>query len=231
MAEFKDPACADAILPLVKHAHAFVRMGALRALKELRRKDTLKPALEALRDSDAAVRVQAIGVIGFLKLEESIPALTASTGDPDAHVRRAAVSALAFSQMKPAAESITRTLGDEDWMVREMAAETIGPERQWHGRGGPVDCRVDGRFLAGAAQGDQKPRQDENRPGRPSDRQVHHPRAGQSAQGSCGGVGRDCRSGRGPFLVLVANDPDPEVRKNARWALQQIVARKAKTSS
>ena len=76
MAEFKDPACADAILPLVKHAHAFVRMGALRALKELRRKDTLKPALEALRDSDAAVRVQAIGVIGFLKLEESIPALT-----------------------------------------------------------------------------------------------------------------------------------------------------------
>ena len=34
-----------------------------------------------------------------------------------------------------------------------------------------------------------------------------------------------------PFLVLVANDPDPEVRKNARWALQQVVARKAKTSS
>ena len=65
------------ILPLVKHAHAFVRMGALRALKELRRKDTLKPALEALLDQDAAVRVQAIGVIGFLKLEESIPALTA----------------------------------------------------------------------------------------------------------------------------------------------------------
>jgi HEAT repeat protein len=34
-----------------------------------------------------------------------------------------------------------------------------------------------------------------------------------------------------PFLVLVANDPDPEVRKNSRWALQQIAARKAKTSS
>ena len=70
----------------------------LRALKELRRKDTLKPALDALRDADAAVRVQAIGVIGFLKMEESIPALTAATGDADAHVRRAAVSALAFSQ-------------------------------------------------------------------------------------------------------------------------------------
>ena len=88
MAEFKDPASADAILPLVTHPHAFVRMGALRALKELRRKDTLKPALEALRDQDAAVRVQAIGVIGFPKLEESIPALIQ---DADAHVRRVGV--------------------------------------------------------------------------------------------------------------------------------------------
>jgi len=60
MAEFKDPACAEIILPLVKHAHAFVRMGALRALKELRCKDTLKPALEALQDSDAAVRASSL---------------------------------------------------------------------------------------------------------------------------------------------------------------------------
>src|SRR5207248_4377096 len=67
MAEFKDPACAAIILPLVKHAHAFVRMGAVRALMVLRCNDTLKPALEALQDTDAAVRVQAIGVIGFLK--------------------------------------------------------------------------------------------------------------------------------------------------------------------
>jgi hypothetical protein len=34
-----------------------------------------------------------------------------------------------------------------------------------------------------------------------------------------------------PFLVLIANDPDPEVRKNSRWALQQIAARKAKAGS
>ena len=53
MAELKDPASADAIFPLVAHAHAFVRMAALRALKELRRKDALKLALDALRDTDA----------------------------------------------------------------------------------------------------------------------------------------------------------------------------------
>jgi HEAT repeat protein len=34
-----------------------------------------------------------------------------------------------------------------------------------------------------------------------------------------------------PFLVLVANDPDPEVRKNARWGLQRIAASKAKAGS
>jgi HEAT repeat protein len=34
-----------------------------------------------------------------------------------------------------------------------------------------------------------------------------------------------------PYLVLVANDPDPEVRKNARWGLQRIAANKAKAGS
>ena len=34
-----------------------------------------------------------------------------------------------------------------------------------------------------------------------------------------------------PFLALVANDPDPDVRKNARWALHQIAANKAKTGA
>jgi len=30
-----------------------------------------------------------------------------------------------------------------------------------------------------------------------------------------------------PFLAPLANDPDLEVRKNSRWALQEIAARKA----
>ena len=118
--------------------HAFVRMASLRALKELRRKDTLKPALDALRDVDAAVRVQAIGVIGFLKLEESIPALTSVTTDGDAHVRRAAVSALAFSHMKPAAESITRALADTRLDGPRSCGRDVGYERQrGAGRGLP----------------------------------------------------------------------------------------------
>ena len=47
MAELKDPSAADPIFPIVTHENAFVREAALRALKELRRPDCLKPALEA----------------------------------------------------------------------------------------------------------------------------------------------------------------------------------------
>jgi hypothetical protein len=30
---------------------------------------------------------------------------------------------------------------------------------------------------------------------------------------------------------VIADDPDPDVRKNARWALQQIAARKARAGA
>ena len=33
------------------------------------------------------------------------------------------------------------------------------------------------------------------------------------------------------FLAVIADDPDPDVRKNARWALQQIAARKARAGA
>ena len=203
----------------------------LRALKELRRKDTLKPALEALRDSDAAVRVQAIGVIGFLKLEESIPALTAATGDPDAHVRRAAVSALAFSQMKPAAESITRALGDDDWMVREMAAETLG--LNVHGSVAAdqlIAALADGfwqvRLKAIRSLGKMKV----DRAVRPIGKCITHEQANLRKEAAAA-LGEIADPTAEPFLALVANDPDPEVRKNSRWALQQIAARKARADS
>jgi HEAT repeat protein len=231
MAEFKDPACADAILPLVKHGHAFVRAGSLRALKELRRKDTLKPALEALQDIDAAVRVQAVGVIGFLKLEESIPALTAMINDPDAHVRRAAVSALAFSQLSAAAESITRALADADWMVREMAAETLGLNANGSVAVNPLIAALTDpfwqvRLKSIRSLGKMK-----------IDRAVHpiggcitHEQANLRKEAAAA-LGEIAAPEGEPYLALVANDSDPEVRKNARWALQQIVARKAKAGA
>jgi HEAT repeat protein len=203
----------------------------LRALKELRRKDTLKPALEALQDSDAAVRVQAVGVIGFLKLEESVPALTASTADSDAHVRRAAVSALAFSQMKPAAESITRTLKDDDWMVREMAAETLGINANGLFAADQLIAALSDdfwqvRLKAIRSLGKMKV----DRAVGPIGGCITHEQANLRKEAAAA-LGEIANTAAEPFLALVANDSDPEVRKNSRWALQQIAARKAKTNS
>jgi HEAT repeat protein len=206
-------------------------MGALRALKELRRKDTLKPALEALQDVDPAVRVQAIGVIGFLKLEESIPALTASAGDADAHVRRAAVSALAFSHLKPAAEAITRALQDIDWMVREMAAETLGSNAN--------GLMAADRLIAGLADEFWQVRLKAirglgrmkiERAVRPIGNCVNHEQANLRKEAAAA-LGEIAHHDGEAFLAVIADDPDPEVRKNARWALQQIAARKARAGA
>jgi HEAT repeat protein len=206
-------------------------MGALRALKELRCKDTLKPALEALQDSDAAVRVQAIGVIGFLKLEESIPALTALINDPDAHVRRAAVSALAFSQLKPAAETITRALKDADWMVREMAAETLGlnvngslAADQLVGSLGDEFWQV--RLKAIRSLGKMKV----ERAVRPIGNCINHDQANLRKEAAAA-LGEIAHPDGEAFLAVIADDADPDVRKNARWALQQIAARKARAGA
>jgi HEAT repeat protein len=206
-------------------------MGALRALKELRRKDTLKPALEALQDADAAVRVQAIGVIGFLKLEESIPALTSLIHDPDAHVRRAAVSALAFSQMKPAAETITRALKDADWMVREMAAETLGLNVNGAIAADQlIGCLSDPfwqvRLKAIRSLGRMKI---ENAV-RPIGQCISHDQANLRKEAAAA-LGEIAHADGGAYLVAIADDPDPDVRKNARWALQQIAAKQAKAKS
>ena len=212
--------------------HAFVRMGALRALKELRRKDTLKPALEALQDVDAAVRVQAIGVIGFLKLEESIPALTALIGDPDAHVRRAAVSALAFSQMKPAAETITRALAGRRLDGARDGGRDARSQRQRCGRGRPArSARSTDEFWQVRLKAIRSlGRMKVERAVRPIGNCINHEQANLRKEAAAA-LGEIAHADGEAFLAVVADDPDPDVRKNARWALQQIAARKARAGA
>ena len=72
-------------------------MSAFRGIKELRRPESLKPAVAALSDPDPSVREQAVAVIGWLKLEESLPALIERLSRRGAVVRRSAVAALGFS--------------------------------------------------------------------------------------------------------------------------------------
>src|SRR5262249_28284512 len=157
-------------------------------------------------------------------LEESIPALTALINDPDAHVRRAAVSALAFSQMKSAAETITRALRDDDWMVREMAAETLG----LNVNGSLSADRLMACLTAAFGQVRLKAirslgRMRIERAARPIGHCITHEQANLRKEAAAA-LGEIAAADGEAFLALVANDPDPDVRKNARWALQQIAA-------
>ena len=177
------------------------------------------------------MRAQAIGVIGFLKLEESIPALTALIFDQDAHVRRAAVSALAFSHMKPAAETITRALSDEDWMVREMAAETLGLNANGSLSADQLIATLaDGFWQVRLKAIRSLGRMKVERAVGPIGGCVTHEQANLRKEAAAA-LGEIASADGEPFLALIANDPDPDVRKNARWALQQIAARNARAGS
>jgi HEAT repeat protein len=146
-------------------------------------------------------------------------------------VRRAAVSALAFSQMKPAAETITRALKDEDWMVREMAAETLGLNAN--------GALAADQLIASLADGFWQVRLKAVRSlgkmkiegaVRPIGNCVNHDQANLRKEAAAA-LGEIAHPDGEAFLAIVADDPDPDVRKNARWALQQIVAKKAKAKS
>jgi HEAT repeat protein len=171
------------------------------------------------------VRVQAIGVIGFLKIEEAVPALTAATTDPDSQVRRAAVNSLAFSNLKPAADSVMRALSDKEWLVRETAAETLGVMKN-----GPQaavallavlsDEFWQVRLKAVRSLGKLKVRDAVS--GIAAN--LEHEQANLRKE-SAAALGEIADPAAAPYLERVQNDSDPEVRKNARWAIQQILLR------
>jgi HEAT repeat protein len=175
-----------------------------------------------LQDNDPGVRVQAVGVIGFLKMEEAIPALKAATKDAAAHVRRAAVSALAFSEMQTAADAVTHALGDQDWMVREIAADTLGKMDAGAGAADRLRAAVDDEFWQVRLK---------------AVRSLGHHRISASVEGIAGclqheqaNLRKEAASALGeigdsralPMLDAVIDDPDPDVRKNVRWAVKRL---------
>jgi HEAT repeat protein len=133
--------------------------------------------------------------------------------------------------MKPAAESITRALKDSDWMVREMAAETLGLNANGLVAADQLIASLADdfwqvRLKAIRSLGKMKV----DRAVRPIGDCISHEQANLRKEAAAA-LGEIAHSDAEPYLALVANDPDPEVRKNARWALQQIAARKAKAGA
>ena len=59
---------------------------------------------------------------------------------------------------------------------------------------------------------------------------IAHPQANLRKEGAAA-LGEIADPAGAQFLEPVLDDADPEVRKNARWALQQIAARKARAGA
>jgi len=136
-------------------------------------------------------------------------------------VRRSAVAALGFSSSPHAASAVIAALDDKDWMVREIAAETAA-------RTGGADA---GKRLITALADDYwqvtlkavrslgKLRVTESvEPIGPLlDHEMSNLRKEVAA--ALGEIGH---SSALAFLHKHIDDPDPDVRKNVRWAMTRL---------
>lgn len=229
LAELQAPATAPPLLSaLARHdgpAGADRRSALLRALRGLRVAEALGPALALIDDPAAGVRREAIGVIGWLQATSALAELTRlATADPDPGVRRAATGALGLaSEVASVEQALRQALADHDWEVREAAAATVGKlgavgtlvplgaalaDDYWQVRLATI--RALGRLGRGAA------------PLLPEIlAQLDHPSSNLRKETviSLGQIG-DRRAL--PALEGAASDPDPDVRKLARLALETL---------
>ena len=227
LTELKDPDVGAALIPYALHADAFVVAAALRALKELRLAAAAEPALTALEHSEAPVRREAVGVLGWLKSGDALPRLAVLVArDPDAEVRRAASGALGLAapQNDAALRALEAALQDPQWQVREEAATTLGKFNSDESsnaalRGALEDEQWQVRLRAARSLGRRRDRQ-----ALPQlIRALVHP-AGNLRKEAAIALGEIGDGKAIDALNVAAGDPDPEVRKAVRLALQRLSA-------
>jgi HEAT repeat protein len=226
LSELKNAASGARLLQYAEHADAFVSASALRTLKELRMPAAAHPALAALKHADASVRREAVGVLGWLKHISSLPGIARlAVEDPDAEVRRAATGALGIAAPDDhgAPAALIHALKDSAWQVREEAATTLGKFRAADSRIGPA--------LRAAMQDDywQVRLRAARSLGRLRDVSAL-PMLIEALLHSSGNLRKEAAIALGEVgeaaaiaaLNAVTADPDPEVRKAARLALQRL---------
>jgi len=225
LTELKDPSAAALLIPYAGHADAFVAAAALRGVKELRLPAAAQAALVGLHNADSRVRREAVGVLGWLKLAAALePIAGLATTDPDEEVRRASCGALGMAApvSEAAQAALVKALRDAAWQVREEAATTLGKfQLQEHDRaalrGSLEDDRWQVRLRAARSLGRLR---DITAVSLLIEGLVH----------TAGNLRKECAIALSevgdaravPALRAAAADPDPEVRKAIRLALQRL---------
>jgi HEAT repeat protein len=112
-------------------------------------------------------------------------------------------------------------------MVREMAAETLGLNVNGSlAADHLIACLADAFWQVRLKAIRSLGRMKIERAVRPIGHCVNHDQANLRKEAAAA-LGEIAHADGEAFLAVIADDPDPDVRKNARWALQQIAARKA----
>jgi len=127
----------EALGPLLEHADAGVRAGALRALLELGGDDARETAQQmAGADSSSRVRRQALrtlielGIAGEAVDEDALAFLIAHLAvESDSGARELIVCALALEEQESVVAPLVAALGDADWGVSACAAVSLGATR------------------------------------------------------------------------------------------------------
>ena len=224
LSELKEVTSGHVLLEWVANPDPFVQAAILRALRELRLSDALDPALRALSHPLASVRLEAVGVAGWLKDERALaPLAEVAAGDADPDVRRAAVGSLGLGSdpAETIVDALLSALRDDAWQVREEAAATLGKLRAGQARDALIASLDDPywqvRLKSARALG-----------------RLRDPGAGAALGGllshSISNLRKEAALALGelgdrgllPVLQAAQGDPDPEVRKAVRIALQQI---------
>jgi HEAT repeat protein len=178
--------------------------------------------LAALADKDPDVRVEAVGTVGYLKDRTSLAALIAAAGDAEPRVRRASVGALIFVRDEAVVTTVLQRLSDADWSVREAAAEAASFLSEQPAVGAALIAVLDDeywqvRLKATRGLGRLKVRASL----RKIASQLDHAEANLRKE-SATALGEIGDASVVPFLEPALNDPDPDVRKTARWALSRL---------
>lgn len=231
LAELKDAESGRLLLPWLDMDDAFVKASVLRALRELRLAESFAPALRAASDANASVRLEAVGVLGWLKQQQALQTLVAlARADVHADVRRAAAGALGLaaglSMDATVLPALLAALQDPVWQVREEAATTLGK----------LSLVASANALVAALEDDYwQVRQRAARAlGRLKQQSAIQPLVAHALQHSSANLRKEAAVALGeigdpsaiPALEAAGQDSDPDVRKLARLALTNILAKR-----
>ena len=119
----------------------------------------------------------------------------------------------------------------DSWMVREVAAETLGTNvNGMHAADSLISALTDEfwqvRLKAARSLGKMKIVRAVPSIGVC----LAHPQANLRKEGAAA-LGEIADASGRKYLEPILDDPDPEVRKNARWAMQQIVSKRGALGS